>query len=56
MPRRKVTCQCGHPMEAKNDADLFKIVRRHVDDKHPDLGYTDQDIRDLIASEGVDVH
>jgi hypothetical protein len=55
MSHRKVTCPCGHPMFAKNDDALFEVVRRHVDDNHPELGYTDQNIRDYIAKEGEDV-
>jgi hypothetical protein len=43
-------------MFAKNDNVLFEVVRRHVDDNHPELGYTDQAIRDYIAKEGEDVH
>lgn len=41
-------------MYAKNDSELFDIVRRHVDDNHPDLGLTDQDIREMISTEGED--
>lgn len=52
--RREIICQCGHPMRAKNDEELFKVVRRHVDDKHPEFGYSDQKVRDLIASEAHD--
>jgi hypothetical protein len=52
--RRKITCQCGETMLAKNDEKLFAKVRRHVDDKHPHLGYSDQDIRNMIAEKAED--
>ncbi len=51
---RKLTCTCGDTIVAKNDEELFKVVRRHVDDFHPDDRYTDRDIRKLIADEGED--
>jgi hypothetical protein len=41
-------------MFAKSDDDLFDIVRRHVDDMHPDLGLSDQDIRKMISDEAED--
>jgi len=41
-------------MFAKNDEALFDIVRRHVDDNHPDFGLTDQAIREMINKEAED--
>jgi predicted small metal-binding protein len=53
--RREILCDCGHVMRAKNDEELFDIVRRHVDDKHIDLGYSDQDVLELIAKDAYNV-
>jgi predicted small metal-binding protein len=52
--RRKVTCGCGDTMFARNDEELFHVVRRHVDDYHADKRYSDQDIQKLIAGEAED--
>ena len=41
-------------MRARDDEALFAVVRRHVDDSHPEYGYTDQQIRDMIANEAED--
>jgi hypothetical protein len=54
MARRKITCPCGHPMTAANDAALFRVARRHVDDRHPELGLTDASIRKMIVDEAID--
>jgi hypothetical protein len=52
--KRMVTCPCGHKMYARSDEALFDVVRRHVDDKHPEFGYSDQDVRDLISKDAQD--
>jgi hypothetical protein len=38
-------------MTARDDEALFRVVRRHVDDKHPDLGLNDEAIRDMIRTD-----
>lgn len=51
MPRREIICPCGHKMTAKNDEALFNVVRRHVDDEHPDLGYDDARVKKMIRDD-----
>jgi hypothetical protein len=50
MPKRVIVCQCGHKMKAPDDEALFWEVQRHVDDRHFDLRYTEDDIRKLVES------
>jgi predicted small metal-binding protein len=51
----EIVCSCGHRMKADDDQGLFKKVRRHVDDVHPDLNYSSQDILDLIRDKAYTV-
>jgi hypothetical protein len=41
-------------MTAASDGELFWVVRRHIDDKHSQDGYTDQAIKKMINAEAVD--
>jgi hypothetical protein len=41
-------------MAAVNDEELFWVVRRHIDDKHSQDGYTDHAIKEMIHAEAVD--
>ncbi|MBV9928079.1 MAG: hypothetical protein JOZ96_23880 [Acidobacteria bacterium] len=53
--KRKIVCPCGHPMQAADDEELYKVVRRHVDEFHPELNYSKDDIMNMIAQEAMDV-
>jgi hypothetical protein len=44
-----IDCECGETLHAANDDDLFKIARAHVDEVHPDLEMTDEQIHQLLA-------
>jgi hypothetical protein len=46
---RVIDCDCGHTLQAANDDDLFKAAREHVDQAHPDMKLTDEQVRDLVA-------
>jgi predicted small metal-binding protein len=46
---RVIDCDCGATLQAANDDDLFRVARRHVDEQHPDMQLSDDDIRGLIA-------
>jgi predicted small metal-binding protein len=46
---RVIDCDCGATLQAANDADLFKAAREHVDEAHPDMQLTDEQVRDLVA-------
>ena len=42
-------CECGHHLEAQNVEELFQETRRHVDEAHPDMQLTDEQLRSLLA-------
>ena len=44
-----IDCACGHHMEASNEDDLVREVRKHVDLIHSDQRYSDQQILTLVA-------
>jgi|Tabmets5t2r1_1033131.scaffolds.fasta_scaffold00244_12 hypothetical protein len=45
-----IDCDCGQTLQAGNDDDLFKQTRAHVDQEHPDMQLTDEQVRDLVSS------
>ena len=44
----------GHHLEAENDEELFKEARRHVDEVHPEQGFTDEQLHSIIAENVYD--
>jgi predicted small metal-binding protein len=51
---RVIDCDCGHTLQAANDEDLFKEARSHVDQEHPDMQLTDDQVRELVSSKAYD--
>jgi predicted small metal-binding protein len=45
---RMIDCDCGATLQAANDDDLFKAAREHVDQAHPDMDLSDDQVRGLI--------
>ena len=51
---RVIDCQCGKTLQAANDEDLAEAVRNHVAEDHPDMEMSDDDVRQLVASEAYE--
>jgi predicted small metal-binding protein len=51
---RVIDCQCGKTLQAANDEDLAEAVRGHVADDHPDMEMSEDDVRQLVASEAYE--
>jgi predicted small metal-binding protein len=51
---RVIDCDCGQTLQAANDEDLFKEARSHVDQEHPDMQLTDDQVRELVSSKAYD--
>jgi hypothetical protein len=47
---RVIDCDCGRTLQAANDDDLTSMVRRHVDEEHPDMELSDDQARELVSS------
>jgi predicted small metal-binding protein len=45
-----IDCDCGRTLQAGNDDDLATQVREHVDESHPEMELTDEQVRDLVAA------
>jgi hypothetical protein len=44
----------NHHLEAENDEELFKQVREHVDEAHPEMDFSDEQLRTMIAEQAYD--
>jgi len=45
---RVIDCDCGATLQAANDDDLARVVRRHVDEVHPDTRLDDAQVKALV--------
>jgi MFS family permease len=52
---RAIDCPCGHRLEGADDEELFRLTREHVDREHPDVQRTDQELRQRIAADAIDL-
>lgn len=52
---RAVDCPCGHRLEGKDDEQLFRAARAHVDDGHPEMERTDAQIRERVAADAYEL-
>ena len=52
---RKLDCPCGRVLEGADDEELFRLTRAHVDNDHPDMKRTDEELRALVAADAYDV-
>jgi hypothetical protein len=51
---RMLDCDCGQTLQAANDDELFQVAREHVDQDHPDMELSDDDVRGLIAQKAYE--
>lgn len=51
---RVIDCQCGKTLQAANDDDLIEAVREHVDEEHPDMDLSDEQVEELVGSQAYD--
>ena len=52
---RAIECPCGHHLEAEDDEALVEAARRHVEEHHPELERSDEQLRARIAADAYDV-
>lgn len=46
---RAMDCDCGEHLEAATDEAMFEKARRHVDQNHPEMELTDEQVQGLIS-------
>ena len=50
-----IDCPCGHKMEAPDHEALFEAARDHMQQHHPDMERTDDQIRARIQADAHEV-
>jgi predicted small metal-binding protein len=51
---RVIDCECGTTLKAANDEDLASSVRDHVNESHPEMDLTDEQIQEMVAEQAYD--
>jgi predicted small metal-binding protein len=51
---RMIDCDCGQTLQAANDDELFGVARQHVNQEHPDMDLSDDDVRALVADKAYE--
>lgn len=51
---RAIDCPCGHRLEAATDEELLEAARRHVEEHHPELERSDEQLRARIAADAYE--
>jgi predicted small metal-binding protein len=50
-----IDCPCGHRLEGADDEELFRLAREHVDQEHPELQRSDDELRKRISNDAYDI-
>ena len=48
---RAIDCPCGHRLEGTDDDELLRLAREHVDEHHPEMERTDEQLRERIVAD-----
>jgi predicted small metal-binding protein len=51
---RAVDGPCGHHLEAEDDERLVEAVKAHAAEAHPEMGLTEDQIRDMVSGTAFD--
>jgi predicted small metal-binding protein len=46
---RVLDCECGQTLQAANDDELLQAAREHVDQEHPDMDLSEDQLRGMIS-------
>jgi predicted small metal-binding protein len=52
---RAIECPCGHHLEAETDDELVRLAREHVDQDHPEMERSDDEIRARVAADAYEL-
>jgi rhodanese-related sulfurtransferase len=52
---RAIECPCGHHLEGADDEQLIQLARQHVEEHHPEMERSDEQLRARIAADAYDV-
>jgi predicted small metal-binding protein len=51
---RALDCDCGKHLEARDEDELYGLVREHVDRDHPDMRLSDEQVMGIVAGGAYD--
>jgi predicted small metal-binding protein len=51
---RVIECHCGDVVQAANDSDLKKELRRHLDTEHPENQVSEEELDGLLERKAYD--
>jgi hypothetical protein len=51
---RCIDCPCGHRLEGADDEKLFLLARKHVEEHHPEMQRSDEQLRARVAADAYD--
>ena len=51
---RVIDCDCGKTLQAGNDDDLARAVKKHVEESHPDMSLSDDQVEELVEARAYD--
>jgi hypothetical protein len=51
---RAIDCPCGHRLEGADDEELTTLCRQHLDQHHPGMHRTDEQLRARVAADAFD--
>ena len=51
---RALDCECGRHLEANSDEELYRQARAHVDQDHPEMQLSDEQVREIVSGGAYD--
>ncbi len=51
---RAIDCPCGHRLVGVSDEELIDMARKHIEEHHPDMQRTDDELRARVAADAYD--
>ncbi len=50
-----IDCPCGHRLEGADEEELFRLARAHIDEEHPEMERTDEQVRERVEADAYEV-
>jgi predicted small metal-binding protein len=51
---RAIDCPCGHQLKGADDEELVRLARQHVEEHHPDMERSEEQLRARVAADAYD--
>jgi MFS family permease len=52
---RAIECPCGHHLEGADDDELVALARSHIEEHHPEMERSDEQLRARVAADSYDL-